>query len=315
MVSAVEVRGLTKHYGELLAVDHVSFQVDKGEIFGFLGPNGAGKTTTQRMLTGVLAPTDGEASVMGYDIQREAFYAKRLMGVVPELSNVYIDLSPLDNLMLMAELYGVPRHRRMERAAQLLRTFELFERKREKTKGLSKGMRQRLLLCMALVHEPRILFADEPTAGMDVQSARTIRDLLRRMNGNGVTIFLTTHNIEEANQLCSRIAIIDHGKIATIDSPENLRAAFQSVQSVEVVFDPPLETTNLLEGIPSVDEAKRLGDKFRLYTDDPTAVVSELMDLAKTNGLEILSLSTLGPSLEDVFVKITEEHEGWNYSQ
>ncbi len=311
----MEVKGLTKYYGELLAVDHISFQVEKGEIFGFLGPNGAGKTTTQRMLTGILEPTEGEASVMGYDIQREPFYAKRMMGVVPELANVYVDLSPWDNLMLMGELYGVIKQRRREKSAELLRIFGLWEKRDKKAKGLSKGMRQRLLLCMGLVHEPEILFADEPMAGLDVQSARTIRELITEMSGSGLTIFLSTHNIEEANQVCSRIAIIDHGRIATIDSPENLRATFQSVQSVEVAFSPPLARTYLLEQIASVDEVKKLGDKCRLYTSDPTQVVSEVIQLAQANGFGILTISTLGPSLEDVFVKITEEHEGWNYTK
>lgn len=313
MSAALEVEDLTKYYGELLAVDHISFQVEKSEIFGFLGPNGAGKTTTQRMLTGVLEPSEGKALIMGYDIQKDGFYAKRLMGVVPELANAYVDLSPWDNLMLMANLYGVPRQRKKEKAAELLRVFELYERKVSKTKTLSKGMKQRLLLCMALVHEPQILFLDEPTAGLDVQSARLIRDLIRTLNEDGVTVFWTTHNIEEANQLCDRVAIIDHGRIATIDSPENLKKEFQSVQSIEVAFTSEFDRIDLLERIHGVNQVKKLGDKIRLYTDDQTAVVTAVTDFARANNLKFTTLNTLGPSLEDVFIKITEEHEGWNY--
>ena len=313
MSAALEVENLTKYYGDLLAVDHIHFKVEKGEIFGFLGPNGAGKTTTQRMLTGVLEPSEGKAFIMGYDIQKDSFYAKRLIGVVPELANAYVDISPWDNLMLMCDLYGVSRQRKRERAVELLMKFELYERKNSKTKTLSKGMKQRLLLCMALVHEPQILFLDEPTAGLDVQSARIIRDIIRELNQKGVTIFLTTHNIEEANQLCNRIAIIDHGKIATIDSPENLRRAFQSMQSVEVAFASEFEQIDLLQKLHGVNRVKRLGDKIRLYTDDQTTVVIEITEFAKTNNLKFTTLNTLGPSLEDVFIKITEEHEGWNY--
>lgn len=312
---AIRVESITKYYGPLLAVDHINFTVHNHEIFGFLGPNGAGKTTTQRMLTGVLKPDTGKAWVMGYDVQREGFYAKRLMGIVPELANAYIDISAWDNLMLMGELYGVPRQRRRERATELLMMFELYERKDGKAKGLSKGMKQRLLLCMALVHDPQILFLDEPTTGLDVQSARLIRDLIRKLNADGVTVFLTTHNIEEANQLCDRVAIIDHGRIAVIDSPENLRKAFQRVQSVEVAFSTPLDRVDVLEKIPGVNEVRKLGHKFRLYTEDPAGVVGELVDYARTNGLQFSTLNTLGPSLEDVFVKVTEEHEGWDYGK
>lgn len=315
MNPAIEVENLAKSYGKLLAVDHISFQVKRGEIFGFLGPNGAGKTTTQRILTGVLEPTEGRVFVMDYDMQKGGFYAKRLMGVVPEFANVYIDLGAWENLMLMAELYGVPRQRRKERATELLEMFKLYERRNENTKYFSKGMKQRLLLCMALVHKPQILFLDEPTTGLDVQSARLIRDLVRKLNEGGVTVFLTTHNIEEANLLCDRIAVIDHGKIAAIDSPENLKKAFQSVQSVEVAFAPPFERIDLLEKLSCVNEVKKLGDKYRLYTDEPSEVVNKLTDLTRSNNLKFLTLNVLGPSLEDVFVKITEEHKGWNYDK
>ena len=305
---AIEVESLTKCYGTLLAVDHVHFTVRKGEVFGFLGPNGAGKTTTVRMLTGVLKPSDGTAQIMGYDIRKEALDAKQLMGIVPEMSNAYIDLSAWDNLMLMGELYGVPKKKRKEKASSLLKMFGLYERKDRKAKAFSKGMKQRLILCMALIHNPEILFLDEPTAGLDVQSTRLIRNLIGELNSEGATVFLTTHNIEEANQMCGRVAIIDHGRIAAIDRPENLRRTFQSVQSVEVAFDKPSEVLDALQDIPGVREAKKQGDKFRLYTADIHRVLYHLTDYAKANDLHIVTLNTLGPSLEDVFVKLTEEH-------
>jgi len=313
MSSAIEVKDLVKYYGKLLALDHISFQVEKGEIFGFLGPNGAGKTTTQRILTGIIEASDGDAWIMGHDIRKDSFYAKSLMGIVPEMANPYIDISAWENLMLMGELYGVPKERRMKQADKLLKMFGLYERKNTKVKTFSKGMKQRLLLCISLISQPQILFFDEPTAGLDVQSARLIRNLITELSKQGVTVFLTTHNIEEANQLCSRIAIIDHGKIATIDSPENLRQAFRSMQSVEIDFATPFDDIGLLRKLAGVNEVKKVGEKFRLYTEEPDKVIYELANFSKTNSIRFTTLDILGPSLEDVFVKITEEHKGWNY--
>lgn len=313
MAFAIEVKDLVKYYGELLAVDHISFQVEEGEIFGFLGPNGAGKTTTQRILTGIIEGNDGDAWVMGHNIRKDAFYAKSLMGIVPEMANPYIDISAWNNLMLMGELYGVPKERRRKQADKLLEMLGLYERKNTKVKTFSKGMKQRLLLCISLISQPQILFLDEPTAGLDVQSARLIRNLITELNKEGVTVFLTTHNIEEANQLCTRIAIIDHGKIATIDSPENLRQAFQSMQSVEISFAAPFDDIGLLRKLAGVNEVKRVGEKLRLYTEEPAKVIYELTNFSRSNNIKFTTLNTLGPSLEDVFVKITEEHKGWNY--
>jgi len=313
VASAIEVKDLVKYYGELLAIDHISFQVEKGEIFGFLGPNGAGKTTTQRILTGIIEANDGAAWIMGYNIRKDAFYAKSLMGIVPEMANPYIDISAWENLMLMGELYGVPKERRIKQADKLLKMLGLYERKNTKVKTFSKGMKQRLLLCIALISQSQILFLDEPTVGLDVQSSRLIRNLIRELNKDGLTIFLTTHNIEEANQLCSRIAIIDHGKIATIDSPENLRQAFRSMQSVEIGFAIPFDDIELLRKLAGVSQVKKVGENFRLYTEEPAKVIYELADFSRKSNIKFTTLNTLGPSLEDVFVKITEEHKGWNY--
>ncbi len=303
--NAVEASNLTKFFGDLVAVDHISFQVRSGEIFGFLGPNGAGKTTTIRMLTGVLKPDAGTASVMGYDIQREPLKAKQVMGIVPEISNAYIDLSAWQNLMFMGELYGVPKKRRVERADVLLKKLGLYERKDDLVKGFSKGMKQRLIICMALLNGPQILFLDEPTVGLDVQSSRMIRDVIRELNQKGTTVFLTTHNMEEANYLCDRIAVINHGRIAAIDTPEKLRRSIKGLQSVEVSFSKPVKTLHLSK-LPKVNKVKKMGDKLRLYTDEPSDVVCSLVDYAKSNDLRIVTLNTLAPSLEDVYIKLIE---------
>jgi len=308
---AIEVFDLTKYYGDLLAVDHINFKVRQGEIFGFLGPNGAGKTTTVRMLTTLLLPTEGTILLNGFDLLRQSYQAKRQFGVVPEESNVYTDLSAWDNLIFTACLYRVPRGEREQRTQELLETFGLQEKRDIKVQFFSKGMRRRLTIAMALVHRPPILFLDEPITGLDAQSARAIRGLIRELNAVGTTIFLTTHQIEVASQLCDRVAIINHGQIAAIDTPERLKRAFQSVQSVEVALDgaEPGQWKGLT-ALPDVTTAVKRGDKMRLYTADPAALLEQIMDYARSRGLRVISLNTLGPSLEDVFLAITGQEVG-----
>lgn len=308
MEKTIEVSNLTKRYGEVIAVDGVSFEVARGEFFGLLGPNGAGKTTTIRMLTGVIKPDFGTAYIMGYDIQKEPLKAKQAMGILPEMANAYIDLTAWQNLMFLGELYGVSRTLRHERATMLLEKLGLYERKDQLVKEFSKGMKQRLLICMALLNEPKILFLDEPTVGLDVQSARLIREMLRELNQDGVTIFLTTHNMEEANQLCDRVAIINQGRIAAIDRPEKLRAMAEELQSIEIAFDKPVEIEPLAK-LHNVVQAKKMGDKVRLYTRDPNDLIHEIVDYAEANELRFVALNVLAPSLEDVFIKLTEGRE------
>ena len=278
----------------------------KGELFGFLGPNGAGKTTTIRMLTGVIKPDSGAALIFGYDLLRQGLETRQLMGIVPEMANAYMDLSAWNNLMLIGALYGVSRKQRTERANILLKKFELYERRKHIVKGFSKGMKQRLLLCMALISEPQILFLDEPTSGLDVESQRLMKDTIRGYNAEGTTVFLTTHNMEEANQLCDRIAIINHGRIAATDSPEKLRLQSSGLQSIEVSFDKSVNIEEMLR-IKGVEKAAKMGDKLKLYVDEQSPVVEALVDYARSRELNILSLNTLAPSLEDVFLKLVKE--------
>jgi len=303
---AIEVKGLTKYYGDLLAVDHISFGVNKGEIFGFLGPNGAGKTTTVRMLTTLLAPSEGTALVDGKDILQDPYGARERAGMLPEEANVYVELSAWDNLMFTGELYGVSRRRREERAGDLLRILGLYERRNSKAREFSKGMRRRLAVAMALVHSPDVLFLDEPSSGLDVQSTILVRGLLRQLRDEGRTIFLTTHQMEEANQLCDRVAIIDQGRIAVIDTPENLKSTIQSVQSVVVSFAEARDDLGHgLSRLEGVLQLRKEGDKFKLYTEDPGALVPLVVDFARDAKARIVSLNCLGPTLEEVFIKIT----------
>jgi len=306
METAIRTVNLTKFYGKLLAVDHINFEVKKGEIFGFLGPNGAGKTTTTRMLTGISKPTEGTAEVMGYDIQRQSVEAKELMGIVPDISNVYTDLSAWGNLIFTGRLYDIAKVERERRARELLQLFGLFDRRHESVQGFSRGMKRRLCIAMALMNKSSILFLDEPTSGLDVQSVLTIRNLVRKLNDDGLTIFLTTHNMEEANQMCDRVAIINRGKIAAIDTPERLKKTIKKLQFIEVsFFGAAKNLTKDLKIIQGVTEVAKHGDKYRLNTENSPKVLSAIWEYASANELMIHTVNTLGPSLEDVFVKLT----------
>lgn len=303
---AIEALTLSKTFGDLQALSHVEFTVSEGETFGYLGPNGAGKTTTIRILTGITTPSGGTARIFGKDIVKDTIAARKQIGIVHETSNIYTDLTAWQNLMFTAELYHIGRAEREKRGTELLELFGLAERKDDKTNGFSKGMKRRLTLAMGLINDPRLLFLDEPTSGLDVQSNLIIRDVIRDLNDKGVTVFLTTHNIEEANLACDRVAIINRGRIAAIDSPERLKKTIQSVQSVEVAFDAPSPVTVEDMGrIPDVSEVIKQGDKFRLITEDPPAVIDGVMVFAAARKARVISMTTMGPSLEDVFIRLT----------
>ncbi len=233
-MSTIEVQHLTRNYNGLRAVDDISFAVEAGEVFGFLGPNGAGKTTTIKMLTGQLRPTSGQARVAGCDVVNDHDALKPQIGVVFEYQNLYERLSALDNLNFTAGLYGV----RKGRVQDVLEQVGLTERAREPIKKYSNGMKQRLLIARALLHEPKVLFLDEPTRGLDPGIAREIRALVANLAQQGITIFLTTHYMEEADRLCQRVAILDQGHIVALDTPARLKAAHSAdgQASLEDVF-------------------------------------------------------------------------------
>jgi ABC-2 type transport system ATP-binding protein len=306
MEPTIEARGLCRRFGDVLAVDDVDFVVHAGEIFGFLGPNGAGKSTTVRMLTGYVPPTEGRALLAGIDVALDPSAARRHIGVVPEEANVYADLSVWQNVMLMAELHGIPRARRVSRGEELMGTFGLADRRRQKGRELSKGLRQRLMLCMALVVDPPILFLDEPTSGLDVASAHLIREVVTRINRErNATVFLTTHNIEEADALCHRVGIIHRGRLAAVDSPRALRATIQSRRSVEVRFATPFPAASALAGDIPPDDVAPLADGYVIHSPDPGRLAQEIAARASARGVRIAAIATRDPSLEEVFLHIT----------
>ena len=222
MQNAISVSALTKRFGEIHAVDGISFEVRKGELFGFLGPNGAGKTTTINMLIGLARPDEGEIRIADMDCTGDLKAAQHLMGVVPDESNLYPELTGFENLSFCGSLYGMKKKTREAKAKELLETFSLTEAAGRKFAGYSKGMKRKLTIAAGIIHDPPILFLDEPTTGIDVASTRQIRQLIMELNRSGKTIFLTTHYIEEAERLCKRIAFIVSGRIVRIDSVENL---------------------------------------------------------------------------------------------
>jgi len=303
-MNAIEAGHLSKRFGPVIAVNDVSLTVREGEIFGFLGPNGAGKTTTMRLLTGVLTPNAGSVLICGTDIHRRPLEAKMQMGVILESSTVYGDMSPEQNLHLSGQMYGMPKSQREERIDELLSRVGLQEKRRIPVRTFSKGMRQRVSIACAIIHRPKVLFLDEPTSGLDVQSRRLAIELVREMNGQGTTIFLTTHNIEEANMLCQTVCIINKGKIVAQDSPERLKKMFDTTQSVEVSFDRAV--TRDLFAADGILRAEPCGDKWRLYTDNPDRVLKYLVGRAEQESLGITSLTMSGPSLEEAFVQLTE---------
>ncbi len=285
---AVETEGLAKVYGLLTAVDHISFDVRAGEVFALLGPNGAGKTTTIRMLTGLTRPTSGQARVLGLDLSRDLPRIKKQVGVVPERSNLYDELTARDNLLFIAALYGVPRREREARADELLRRFRLEEKRDVPFARLSRGMKRALTVAVALIHRPRLLFLDEPTVGLDVVSARGLRALIGRLREEGVTTFLTTHYLEEAERLADRVALLVQGRVVALDTVENLKACVQRGATVEAHL------------------ASAMGEeRLRFHGESVEAALHIALAHAKAEGKRMVALNTLQPTLEDAFIQLT----------
>jgi ABC-2 type transport system ATP-binding protein len=302
----IKIRNLTKNFNGFKAVDNISFEVKSGEIFGLLGPNGAGKTTTIRIITGILKPTEGLVKIGQFNIEKNPLEARQLMGIVPEAANAYLDISTLDNLLLMGGLYGFNKSKCREKADELLKLFELFEHRHKKVKYLSKGMKQREIIAMALMNDAKLLLLDEPTSGLDVESSRLIRKLICKLNQEGTTILLTTHNLNEANALCDRIAIMNDGKFAAIDRPERLKLSVKKATSIEVAFRDKLSKDEL--EFSGVHRVEKVGDRYRLYTEKPADIFPALIKFSEKRNNRIVLLNSLEPSLEDVFVELTKKN-------
>jgi ABC-2 type transport system ATP-binding protein len=306
MNEIIRVNELTKFYGPSLAVDHISFDVKQGEVFGFLGPNGAGKTTTIRMMVGLTQPSSGTAWIDGRDILKEPVEVKKTIGLVPEASNLYGELTSLENLIYQAELYGVARKERRDRALKLLEELGLKEHEEKPFQKLSRGLKRRLTIAAALIHQPKILFLDEPTTGLDVMSARGLRKLILDSKKKGLTVFLTTHYIPEAESLCDRIAVIVKGKIRIIDTPQNIRSQVKEMEILEIGLDRiPEPLRNKLLSLDGIEKILIDENRIRFHTKNIDQITPGIIKLLKEQGTQIETINTLSPSLEDAFVVLT----------
>lgn len=306
MNEAIAVENIAKRFENVEAVSGISFTVEKGELFGFLGPNGAGKTTTINMLTGLARPDSGTMRIGGIDCTSRSMRAQQLIGVVPDESNLYPELTGFDNLCFCAALYGLTKRERQARARELLEDFGLDRAADRRFGAYSKGMKRKLTIAAGIIHKPEVLFLDEPTTGIDVASARQLRQLVEDLHRSGTTIFLTTHYIEEAERLCDRIAFIVSGRIIHVDTIGNLLQPFQGRHVVQIACENAVDgmMEKLSEAYPELEFSSPKSGTIQAEAGKPVqagAIVHFLEDL----GVEVSEARKIKPSLEDVFVRIT----------
>ncbi len=306
--NAIEVSNLTKYYGKLLAVDHINFEVKRKELFGLLGPNGAGKTTTIRMICGMLRPTGGSVVVAGFDVSKKPEEAKRRIGLVPDISNLFGELSARVNLEFMGKLYGLDKKTRRERIDQVLELFQLKDRGNDLIKYYSKGMHRRLTIAAALIHQPEILVMDEPTSGLDAQTARLVREIIINLNREGRTVLLTTHQIDEADRLCQRVGIIDHGRVIALNTPAELKDSTEGTRALEIKVLNGVDQQRwlpILSGAEGVDQVFLAEGKVRVLSKDLPQVIPTIVNLINKHGGKIENISVAQPTLEDAFINLT----------
>ena len=306
--AAVTVERLTRRFGAFTAVDGISFEVARGEVFGVLGPTGAGKTTTIKMLTGLLQPTSGRGTVAGFDLARETESVKRNIGYMSQMFSLYGDLTVEENIAFFAGLYGVPRARRAERRDWVLEMAGLRDHRGRLTQELSLGWKQRLALGTAVLHEPPVLFLDEPTSGVDPISRRDFWDLIHALAGRGTTVFVSTHYMEEA-EYCHRLALMNRGRIIALDRPAVLRAAMPA-PLIEIATDDSPKAVEALRGVEGVMEVGLFGRAVHAMVRDAEAARGALPRALAAHGLALHGLQVVEPSLEDVFVALVQASGG-----
>jgi ABC-2 type transport system ATP-binding protein len=322
MTHAIEVNKLTKQFGDLIAVNAISFFVEDGEIFGLLGPNGAGKTTLIRMLTTLTPPTSGTAIVGGYDIVKDANGVRHTLGVIPQAFTSDPELTAEENMLIHAKLYGIPAKDRGALIDRLLESVDLLKFKDKLVRTFSGGMRRRLEIARGLVHSPKIMFLDEPTTGLDPVSRTNVWEMIRRLRDEGhLTILLTTHYMDEADKLCDRIAIVDHGRLAALDSPTRLKDSVPGTDVVEAEFlGAPADWEQQLQKLAHVQSVQMHDGAAHITSNDGPATVAALMETAKARSVTVKRVSVQGTTLDDVFLHYTGSdlrdtaNEGAKYS-
>jgi len=305
---AVVVQNLEKRFGSFIAVNGVSFEVERGEIFGFLGPNGAGKSTTIRMLCGLLAPSGGRGTVAGFDVRREAEQIKAHIGYMSQKFSLYEDLTVEENIDFYSGIYRVPASRKRHRKEWVIEMAGLREHRHSRTAALSGGWKQRLALGCAILHEPPLLFLDEPTSGVDPMSRRRFWDLIYDLAGKGVTVFVTTHYMDEA-EYCDRLGLIYRGELIAAGTPDALKTQRMRQDVLEVLCDRPQDALGEIESVPGVQEVALFGRGLHVVAQDGNAAAGSIRTRLQQRGYRVERVEPIVPSLEDVFVSLIEARD------
>lgn len=302
----IETLDLTKKFDGRKAVDRLNLIIKKGELFGLLGPNGAGKSTTVSMLSTVLEPTQGTAIIGGRDIRKHPKEVRKLIGVVPQEGSVYDDLTAMENLIYFGKLHEVDGEKLRKRAEKLLELVQLKNRTKERVKTYSSGMKHRLNLAVGLVHEPQILFLDEPTTGLDPAARLVVWEFIKRLQDQGITVLLTTHYMDEADYLCDRVAFMDRGKIIALGTPTELKRSIGKMEVIEIKT-PKIPKAFLAKAckMRGIKKVVHTSENLRLLTPAADTLLSQVVRLASETGMRIDSLNIAQPTLEDVFIKLT----------
>jgi ABC-2 type transport system ATP-binding protein len=312
--AAVEVKELTKRFGSFTAVDRISFSVSQGEIFGFLGPNGAGKSTTIKMLCGILMPTSGAGSVGGFDILREQERIKENIGYMSQRFSLYDDLTVEENIEFYSGIYRIPEERKKERSREIIRMAGLEEMKKSLTRNLSGGWKQRLALGCAIIHEPKILFLDEPTSGVDPMTRANFWKMIKEMARGGVTVFVTTHYMDEAEN-CDRLSLIYRGAVIAMGTPEELKTQIMKDQILEISLPSPEDWLDGFLSLGVVKEAALFGSNIHIGAGDAAQASTAIAGMLEKGNVKGYSIRKIAPSLEDVFVSLIENHDEKNNGQ
>ena len=316
----IETESLTKSFGDVIAVNNISFTVKKGEIFGFLGPNGAGKSTTMMILTTLLKPTSGKALISGFDVTANPKQVRENIGYVQQESTVDEYLTGRENLLLQAKLNHIPKNEINTRIDTVLKLIELVEKQDQAVVTYSGGMRKRLDIAGGLLHRPKVLFLDEPTVGLDIQTRRKIWEYIKKIHTEfDMTIFVSTHYMEEADQLCDRVGIIDGGKIKIIDSPKNLKNAMGN-EVISLGIDKDKNYNSFVSEIGKIEFVKKINEdnsNLTLFASNGTEIIPKIFQISSTLGIKIKSISLTQPTLDDVFISYTgheikDDNSGFN---
>jgi daunorubicin resistance ABC transporter ATP-binding subunit len=302
-IPAIEMSELCKYFKNFHAVDHLSLTVQQGEIFGLLGPNGSGKTTTINMISGLSVPTSGRVKVLGYDVQYEARLVRKILGSVPQETALYDELSAWTNMDFHADLFGIPRREKKERITRLLELVQLLDRKDSRVGTFSGGMKRRLALARALLHEPKLIYLDEPTLGVDVQARRAIWDYCLSLREQGKTLLVTTNYLEEAQVLCDRLAIIDHGKLVAEDTPAHLKQLYGG-NIIELETAQPISSIADIQALPDVKEVHQEGNRIQVITIGVGNIIPQIVNIVSHQN-ELRDISIREPHLDEIFLHLT----------